>query len=63
MSEVFLSVFGVTAVIAFVFYRLGYSQGHKTAHCFNATRSMAELEKAVSNVSHVLKSERERVDL
>lgn len=62
MSELFLSVFGVAAGISFIFYRLGYTQGHRAAHCLNATRSMAELEKAVSNASQVLKSERERAD-
>ncbi|WP_337015230.1 hypothetical protein [Leclercia sp. AS011] len=62
MSELFLSVFGVAAAIAFIFYRMGYTQGHRGAHCGNATRSMAELEKAVNSASMVLKSERETAD-
>jgi len=62
MNELFLSVFGVAALIAFVFYRLGYSQGHQSAHCRNAVRSMTELEKAVSNASQVLNSERKTID-
>lgn len=54
MSELFLSVFGVAAAIAFIFYRLGYTQGHRAAHCGNAVHSMAELEKAVRNASESL---------
>ncbi|MGK8543586.1 hypothetical protein ACRS43_12710 [Enterobacter cloacae] len=62
MSELFLSVFGVATAIAFIFYKLGYTQGHRAAHCGNAVHSMAELEKAVRSASEALKLERASAD-
>lgn len=62
MGELFLSVFGVAAAIAIVFYNIGKAAGTRVALSRTYQTQIKSLTDAMDNVTSVLNKERERAD-
>lgn len=58
MSIFILVVFVIAAVIAIASYQVGYKNGHRAAHCLNATTGIASLRKAVQDATASLNNAR-----